>query len=470
MTSNDQPLPFDPLADAEDVCRMSAVQLTQAFADRSLSPVEATRAALARAEAVHRRFNAFTAFFGDEALAAAKASEDRWRAGAPLSPIDGVPTTIKDILHVEGKTISYGSRASAPVKANRDAPSVAGLRKAGAVFLGLTTTPELGWKAVTDSALSGVTSNPWNGALTSGGSSGGAAVAAAAGAGALHIGTDGGGSIRIPASFCGIVGHKPSFGRVAAYPASAFGTLAHIGPMTRTIEDAKRMLDAMAGRDLADWNQPPFPYPSGDLRPATPRGLKIGYWREPPCGRLDGEVAEVCDLALRRLERAGAIVEPLALPDLDLLGVFNTLWLSGAARRLRLIDPSRLELMDPGLREAAGRVAGLSAADYVDASIRRAEFGAWMEAVFARLDLIISPATAIPAFEKAHDVPPGSGLSVWTEWAGFSFPINLSQQPACVTPCAMTDDRRPIGLQFIGPRGEDDRVLALAGACRQIVQ
>jgi amidase/aspartyl-tRNA(Asn)/glutamyl-tRNA(Gln) amidotransferase subunit A len=317
--------------------------------------------------------------------------------------------------------------------------------------------------------LSGVTSNPWNEALTPGGSSGGAAVAAATGAGALHFGTDGGGSIRIPASFCGIVGLKPSFGRVAAFPASAFGTLAHIGPITRTIEDAKLMLDAMAGRDPADWNQPPFAYPRRDLQLVTPRGLKIGYWRQPPCGGLDGEVAAACDAALHRLEQAGAHVEPLALPDLDLLGVFNTLWLTGAARRLRLIDPARLEQMDPGLREAAARVAGLSAADYVDASIRRAEFGAWMEAVFARLDLIVSPATAIAAFEKAHDVPPGSGLSIWTEWAGFSFPINLSQQPACVTPCGPTADRRPIGLQFVGPRGEDDRVLELARACCQVL-
>ena len=463
--SNDKPLHLDPLADAEDVCRMSAVQLTRAFAERSLSPVEATRAALERAEAIHRRFNVFTAFFGDEALAAAKASEARWRSGAPLSPIDGVPTTIKDIVYVEGKTISYGSRASEPVIAARDAPSVAGLRKAGAVFLGLTTTPELGWKAVTDSPLTGVTSNPWNEALTPGGSSGGAAVAAATGAGALHIGTDGGGSIRIPASFCGLVGHKPSFGRVAAYPASAFGTLAHIGPMARSIEDAKLMLDAMGGRDLADWNQPPLAYPRRDLRPMTLRGLRIGYWREPPCGKLHDEVAATCDAAVRRLEQAGAYIEPLTLPDIDLLEIFNTLWLSGAARRLRLIEAPRRELMDPGLLEAASRVDGLSAIEYVDASIRRAEFGAWMESAFARLDLIVSPATAIPAFEKAHDVPPGSDLSIWTEWAGFSFPINLSQQPACITPCGFTADRRPFGMQFIGARGADDRVLELAAAC-----
>ncbi len=456
--------PRTPLDDADDICRMSASALSRTFASRDLSPVEATKATLARARAVQARFNAFTEIDEEGALAMARESEARWRAGAPLSPIDGAPTTIKDLVYVEGKTISYGSRASEPVKPTRDAPSVAGLRRAGAVFIGLTATPELGWKAVTDSPLSGVTSNPWNDALTPGGSSGGAAVAAATGAGALHIGTDGGGSIRIPASFTGVVGHKPSFGRVAAYPASAFGTLAHVGAITRTVDDAKLMLDAMAGRDVADWNQPPFAYPRRDLHPVDLRGTRIGYWREPPCGKLDLDVAAACDAAVKRLVSAGAHVERLPLPEGDWLAVFNVLWFAAAARRLRLIDPARLELLDPGLREAARRVDGVSAADYVDASIRRAEFGAWMEAAFSRIDVVISPATAIPAFAKNCDVPPDSGMTIWTEWAGFSFPVNLSQQPACVTRCGLTADGRPVGLQFVGPRGEDDRVLELARA------
>jgi len=460
--------PANPLDDADDICRLSASGLALAYASRALSPVEAAKATLARAGWAQERFNAFTQIDEDGALAAARASEARWLAGQPLSAIDGAPTTIKDIVYVEGKTISYGSRASEPVQASRDAPSVAGLRRAGAIFLGLTTTPELGWKAVTDSPLSGVTSNPWNDALTPGGSSGGAAVAAATGAGALHIGTDGGGSIRIPSSFTGIVGLKPSFGRVAAYPASAFGTLAHIGPMTRTVDDAKLMLDAMTGRDIADWNQPPFAYPRRELLRVDFRNVRIGYWREPPCGALDAEVAQVCDAAVARLAAVGARVEPLALPQVDLLEIFNVLWFSAAARRLRLIDNDRLALMDPGLRNAAHGVEGLSAADYVSATIRRAEFGAWMEAVFERLDLIVSPATAIPAFEKGRDVPDKSGMSLWTEWAGFSFPVNLSQQPACVTRCGFTADGRPIGLQFITPRGEDDRALEFARAYGEI--
>ena len=453
-----------PLDDADEICRLSAAALARAFASRALSPVEAAQATLARAEAIQPRFNAFTEIDHEGAVAAARRSEARWRAGAPLSPIDGAPTTIKDIVWVEGKTIGSGSKACEPIAPTRDAPSVARLRRAGAVVLGLTTTPEFGWKAVTDSPRTGVTSNPWNDALTPGGSSGGAAVAAATGAGALHLGTDGGGSIRIPATFAGVVGLKPTFGQVAAYPASAFGTLAHVGPLARSVEDAKLMLDVMAGRDLIDWNQPSVQYARRDLRPLDFRGLRIGYWRTPPCGALDVEVGRSCDAAVGRLAAAGAEIEPLTLPDVDLLGLFNTLWLAGAARRVRSVPEPRRSLIDPNLIEAVKRFETDSAVDYVDAAVRRVEFGSWMEALFESFDLVVSPAVMVPPFDKGHDFPVGSGMKIWTEWAGFSFPVNLSQQPACVVPCARTRDERPIGLQFIAARGADDRVLEAAAA------
>ena len=441
---------------------MSAQQLTAAYAAGSLSPVEAARAALNRAEEINPRYRAFVSIEHEGALSAAKASEDRWRVGNPASPIDGVPTTIKDIVWVAGQTISYGSVASEPIVPTRDAPTVARLKLAGATLIGRTTTPEFGWKAVTNSRLSGVTSNPWNEALTPGGSSGGAAVAAATGAGVLHLGTDGGGSIRIPASFTGVVGHKPSFGKAPAYPASVFGTLAHIGPIGRSVEDAKLMLDAMSGRDASDWNQPPFEYPKRPLLPANLNGARIGYWRVPPCGTADPQVARACDQATERLSQAGAIVEPVTLPEFDLLWVFNVLWLSGAAKRLQAIPKGRRDMVDPGLRDAVEIVKSYSSVDYVTAQSLRAEFGVWMEELFGRLDAVISPATSIPAFAKGHDVPPGSGQTIWTEWAGFNFPINLSQQPACVIPCDRTEDGRPIGLQIIGPRGADDSVLEFA--------
>lgn len=458
-----------PLEGASDLCRLNASELARAFAAKTLSPVEVAQAALDRAEEINPRFVAFTSIDHEGALAAAKSSEDRWRKGTPASSIDGVPTTIKDIVWVAGKKISYGSVASEPVFPTHDAPAVARLKQAGATILGLTTTPEFGWKAVTDSLNSGVTCNPWNDALTSGGSRGGAAVASATGAGVLHLGTDGGGSIRIPASFTGIVGHKPSFGKVAAFPPSAFGTLAHIGPMARTVQDAKLMLDAMSGRDRLDWHQPPLEYPKAPLRAISLKGVRIGYWRTPPCGIVDPEVGRACDKLAERLSQSGALVEALALPDMDLLSVFNVLWLSGAAKRLRAAPANLRDLVDPGLLKAVATAQSYSAMDYVEAQTLRAEFGVWMEQIFDRLDVVVSPAVSIPAFAKGHDVPPGSGQTLWTEWAGFSFPVNLSQQPACVVPCDQTEDGRPIGLQIIGPRGADDPVLEFALASEAIL-
>jgi aspartyl-tRNA(Asn)/glutamyl-tRNA(Gln) amidotransferase subunit A len=453
-----------PIDDASDICRMSVAELTAAYATGSLSPVEVALATLQRAEEINPRYNAFISIDHEDALAQAKTSEQRWRAGAPASPIDGVPTTIKDIVWIAGKTISYGSVASPPIVPTEDAPTVSRLKRAGAVLIGLTTTPDLGWKAVTDSPLSGVTCNPWNDALTPGGSSGGAAVAAATGAGVLHLGTDGGGSIRVPASFTGIVGHKPSFGKVAAYPPSAFGNVAHIGPVARSVLDAKAMLDAMSGRDASDWYQPPLEFSKRPLRPTSLKGARIGYWSRPPCGALDVEVGRAIDQAAERLAQAGAIIEPITLPRIDLLWVFNVLWLSGAARRLQAIPEDRRDMVDPGVRAAAALASQWSSTDYVGALSLRAEFGLWMEQQLGRLDAIISPATSIPAFAKGNDVPPGSGQTLWTEWAGFNFPINLSQQPACVIPWDTTEDGRPIGLQVIGLRGADDHVLEFASA------
>src|SRR5215472_5720547 len=243
------------LTDANELCRLGVGQLTAGFSSGRFTPLEVAQATLARAEQVQERFNAFSLIDVDGALAMAKESTARWRSGTPLSSVDGVPTTIKDIVWVKDWAVRYGSRTTSTTPCSQDAPSVKRLRAAGAVLIGLTTTPEFGWKAITDSPLTGVTRNPWNPKMTPGGSSGGAVVAAATGAGVLHIGTDGGGSIRIPSSLTGVVGLKPTFGRVAAYPPSAFGTVAHIGPIGRSAEDAAAMLGVMAGRDIDDWNQ-----------------------------------------------------------------------------------------------------------------------------------------------------------------------------------------------------------------------
>ncbi len=454
----------NPLDDADAVCLMSATALAAAFRTGHLSPVEATRAALARAEQIQPKFNAFTLIDHEGALEAAQQSEARWRAGAPLGPLDGVPATIKDIVWVAGWPARYGSLAPAQTP-TEDAPAVALLRAAGCVLFAQTTTPEFGWKALTDSPSSGITRNPWNEALTPGGSSGGAAVAAATGAGALHLGSDGGGSIRIPAAFTGIVGHKPTFGMVPAYPASAFGTVAHIGPMTRTVEDAALMLDAMSGRDLRDWYQNTQGYaPSAGQAPRDLAGRRIGVWAEPAQGVVDKVIGAAFAAVLDRLEAAGAVLEPVRLPGEDLLGMFQVLWFAGAAARLRAVPESAHGAIDPGFRAIAAIGAGYSAADYIAASGRRAAYGSAFDALMTRFDALVSPATAVLPFAAGLEVPPDRGMTRWTEWAGFSFPVNLAQAPACVVPCGMSPGGLPIGVQIVGARGDDRTVLGLAAA------
>ena len=456
-----------PLDDGDPLCRLDAATLGRRFAAGDISPVEVTQAALARAEATQARYNAFTHLAHDEALAAAHDSEARWRAGKSLGRLDGVPTTIKDLVWVRGWTIRYGSRTP-PAQPDVDAPAVALLRAAGAVLLGQTTTPEFGWKALTDGPLSGITRNPWNPALTPGGSSGGAAVAAACGAGVLHLGTDGGGSIRIPAAFTGTVGHKPTFGRVPAYPASAFGTVAHLGPIARSVADAVAMLQAMSARDLRDWHQNPLPFrPVGG--PSQPlAGVRLGVWDRAPGIALQPQVADGFAAALGRLQGAGAVLTPVALPDEDLLALFHIHWFAGAANRLRAVPQGARVDIDPGFLQVAAAGERITAAELLDAHARRAGFGAAFDALLDSVDLIVSPAVAVLPFAAGEEVPPGSGLARWTQWAGFSFPVNLAQAPACVLPCGRSAEGLPLSLQLIGPRGADDRVLGVAATLESL--
>lgn len=446
-----------------DLCAATAAELAAQYTAGTLSPVEATKAALERAHNIQDAFNAFTIIDHDGALTAARAAEKRWRAGEPASPIDGVTLTIKDVAYCHGLDVRFGSKTTPETASFPDAPVVERLRNAGAVILGITTTPEFGWKPTTDNPKDGITRNPWNRSRTSGGSSGGAAVAAATGAGVLHLGSDGGGSIRIPASFTGVVGHKPTFGRIGVYPASSFGTLAHIGPLTRTVEDATAMLNVMAGRDLRDWTQPPLDFGAVSPKPIDWSNKRIAYWKTPFLGTVDQVVLNAVESVLKDLELAGATITETRLPDHDsLLDIFQHHWLIGAATRLSAIDPRDHHLMDPGLVKAAQTAQRYTAIDYMRAEIRRVQFGARMELLFRDFDYLISPTVAIPPFEAGQDVPKGSGMTDWIEWLSFTFPANLSQQPTCSVPCGQTADGLPIGLQITGPRGDDEGVLSAA--------
>ncbi|NYH52869.1 MULTISPECIES: amidase [Nocardiopsis] len=449
---------------------LSAEQLLTAYATGSLSPVEAVDAVLERIERDNPALNAFCLVRPDEAREAARASAARWRRGEPAGALDGVPASIKDVHLTRGWPTLKGSVTSSQEGPwEEDSPVTARLRESGAVLVGKTTTPELAWKGVTDGPLTGVTRNPWDLSTTPGGSSGGSAAAVASGMGPLSTGTDGGGSIRIPASFTGVCGIKPTWGLVPHYPASPFGSLAHTGPMARTVGDMALMLEVVAQPDPRDWAALAPPAPGiGDVRLRTDaeelvRGMRIAY--SPTLGGLDvdPEVARAVADAVAVFEELGARVEETD-PDLpDSREAFHVLWYSGVAKATDGLTDRQRDLLDPGLREIAEEGLTYSAKDYLTAMALRMEMGLRMGRFHAEHDLLLTPAVPVTAFEAGLESPPELEGERWTAWAGFSYPFNMTQQPAASVPCGFTPAGLPVGLQVVGPRHADARVLA---ACR----
>ena len=447
-----------------DLADCSASELLRLYRRREASPVEAVAACLDRIGRLGTDFGAFCLVDTEGAAAAARAAEARWLAGRPQGLIDGVPTTVKDLVLVEGWPTRRGSLTTeADPPAPADAPAVARLRAQGAVLLGKTTTPEFGWKGVTDNPRGDVARNPWNPAMTPGGSSGGAAVAAALGMGALHIGTDGGGSIRIPAGFSGIVGLKPTFGRVAAWPASPFGTVAHLGPMTRTVADCALMLTAMSGPDPRDW----LASPDGAIDPrigldAGVAGLRIAYSPTLGYARIDAEVAAAVARGVDRLAALGAVVERRDPGFASPWRIFERTWFPGAAVVVDAVAASQRERLDPGLRRVAEIGAAMSVVDVQRAARERAELAIAMQLFFEEVDLLVTPTLPITAFPVGLEHP--NADAEWVEWTPFSYPFNLTQQPAISVPCGLSAAGLPIGLQIVGAKHADALVLRAARA------
>jgi aspartyl-tRNA(Asn)/glutamyl-tRNA(Gln) amidotransferase subunit A len=445
---------------------LTARQLLTGYEKGDFSPVDATRAALERIEVVQPLVNAFVRVDAEQALAHAQASAERWRRGEPQGLLDGVPVTVKDLLLQRGGPTLRGSMSvSAEGSWEEDAPSVGRLRAHGAVFLGKTTTPEFGWKGVTDSPRHGVTANPYDITRTAGGSSGGSAVAVALGAGPLSIGTDGGGSVRIPASFCGIFGMKPTYGRVPLYPSSPFGTLSHAGPMTKDAADAALMLDVISGEDWRDWSHlGPADGVRGTLADGV-KGLRIAY--SPSFGgqvAVRPAVASAVRRAVTALAGLGAYIEECDPDIADPVEAFHTLWFSGAARVLQHLGPRQREALDPGLREIAEAGARHSALEYLAAVDVRMDLGRRMGRFHTSYDLLVTPTLPITAFEAGVEAPAHSGHRRWTGWTPFTYPFNLTQQPAATVPCGVDEDGLPVGVQLIGARHADALVLRAAHA------
>ena len=443
---------------------LQATDCLDAYRSGTLSPVEVTRSCLARIERFNPTLNAFLVVDHDGALAQARASEERWRAGNPRGLLDGVPVTVKDLCLTTGLPARNGSLTTPDRPGAEDAPCVARLAEHGAVLLGKTTMCEFGWKGITDSPLGGISRNPWNPERTCGGSSGGAAIAAATGMGALHIGSDGAGSIRIPAAFCGVYGFKATFGRVPTYPTGRVG-VGHYGPLTRSVADAALMLTVVTGPDPRDGTA--LPYDAADYRLGLDGGVK--GWRIAYCPGLCGaEPDPAVEAATRRavavFSELGAEVEEIASPLSDHRLGFELLWQASMAQILRKIPAEQHHVLDPGFLATARAGLELAASAYLDAVAARQAMIATMNAFHQRYDLLVTPQMPLTAFEAGVDVPAGRDMSSWLDWSPYSYPFNWTQQPAASLPCGLAPDGLPVALQLVGARYAEAKVLRASRA------
>jgi Asp-tRNA(Asn)/Glu-tRNA(Gln) amidotransferase A subunit family amidase len=450
-----------------------AATLARAYAAGERSPVEQLQAVLAEVARWEPHIAALWAVDADAALAQAQASEQRWRRGEALSPLDGVPVTIKENIATAGTAVPLGTAATELVPATVDAPPAARLREAGAVLLGKTTMPDFGMLSSGLSSFHALTRNPWNRRLNPGGSSAGAAAAAAAGYGPLHIGTDIGGSIRLPAAWCGVVGFKPSNGRVPIQP-PYLGRVA--GPLARHVADVAVAMAVLSRPDERDATRLPFAeLPWHEVAPTDAgfvRGLRIGLLRDAGWGlAVDAAVAAALDDAAARLRDAGAVVEPMA-PFLtaEMAEGIERFWQLRSALDLAALPPARRERVLPFIRAWVAPAAGFDAATAFHgysqfARLRDAAVAAM--AGPARFDFVLSPVSPNAGFPAEWPMPSNDPARAMAH-IGFTLPYNASEQPAVAVPTGLMAGGVPTGVQFAGARHDDIGVLKLARAFEQL--
>jgi aspartyl-tRNA(Asn)/glutamyl-tRNA(Gln) amidotransferase subunit A len=460
-----------PAAAAEDLCFLPATDMARAFRARKLSPVEVMDAVFARIHELNPRINAYCTLTEERAKARAREAEAALTRGDRLPPLHGIPVSIKDLLITKGVRTMYGSRIRETYVPDEDAPSVAKLEREGAILIGKTTTPEFGFQGITESPLTGITRNPWSLEKTCGGSSGGAGAAVAAGLGPLAVGTDGGGSIRIPSSLNGIFGLKPSLGRVAVYPPSPVAFLVHAGPMTRTVRDSALMLNAMAGPDERDLLS--LPADSTDYLEGCEggiRGLRVAFSPTLGYAKVDPEVARLVEAAARVFESdLGAKVEVQDPGFESPWKTFSVLWVTSYGLRLRDLLPEWESRIDPNLVKLTKSMERLGPADYAHAIAARATHWETVRKFFERYDLLLTPTVPVPAFSVGRSAPEGyssspEDLIPFPDWVPFTYPFNLTGQPAASVPCGFTKEGLPVGLQIVGRRFADKAVLKAAAA------
>ena len=444
---------------------MTAMELRGLIARREVSPVEVTRRALDKAEATQNSLNAFFILMPDKALAAAKAAEDAVMRGDALPPLHGVPFSAKDLIAVGGERFAFGSRCMADNNAAVDAPSVERAKKAGAILIGKTTTSEFGCKGVGDSPLTGITRNPWNLQKTPGGSSAGAAASVAGGVTPIALGTDGGGSLRIPGCLTGLAAIKGQFGRIPVWPVSATTTLAHVGPMARTVEDAALLFMACAGYDERDAYSVAGPVP--DLLAACQqdvKGLRIAYSPTLGYARPDAEMLRIVGAAAKQFEQLGCRVDLVErVFERDPVDIWSAEFYAGAGTRLRPFLESKRELIDPAVADILEQALRQELRDYYDKVFERYALRDKLRPFFERYDILLSPVLPVTSLDVGKNVPDHLGDRNLVSWVYYTYPFNLTGQPAATVCAGIAADGMPVGLQIVGRAlGEGDVVRAAA--------
>ncbi len=445
---------------------MSAMDLRRRIAAREISPVELTRRALDKAQATQASLNAFFVLMPEAAMAAARVAEDAVMKGAPLGVIHGLPFSAKDLMAVGGVRYASGSRTMADNVAAADAPAVERAKAAGGILIGKSTTSEFGCKPVGDSPLTGITRNPWNLDKTPGGSSAGAAASVAAGITPFALGTDGGGSIRIPCAFTGLAGLKGQFGRVPVWPTSATPTLAHVGPIARSMEDAALLFSAIAGYDRRDPFGVAGPVPDvlGAAK-ASVAGLKVAYSPTLGYARPQPEVVDITRRAARTLSDLGCHVEEIdAVFDADPADLWTAEFYAGVGIRLRSFVENQRDLLDPAVADVLEPALSQEMRAYYTSVFARYALREKMRLFFEQHDVLVSPILPVTSLDVGLDIPPALVDRNLVSWVFYTYPFNLTGQPAGAVCAGIASDGMPVGLQIVAPACREDLVARIGAA------
>ena len=450
-----------PEAADDAVCFLPATELAEAYRRRTLSPVEVTERMLARIAAINPTLKAYYETDPEGARTAAKASAARWSKASPAGPLDGVPVSIKDHLQTKGLSNPRGSFLNALTPSDFDSPVAARLRESGAVILGKTTMPELSVIPVTTSVAFGATLNPWDLSRSPGGSSGGAAAALAAGLSTLAVGSDGGGSIRLPAAFTGVFGLKPTLGRVPYWPGATDRTVA--GPIARTAADAGLMMNVIARPDGRDWME--LPPDETDYRAAAARpvaGLRIGYSRDFGFAKVAPDVARAVERGVAQLREAGCAVEEVGPVGFDVFEIYMIQAGMRLAATRDATDPAALAKFPRAVLSVLDFAERITVADVQRMIDGRNKLADALLALFRRFDAIVSPTAPVEA-PPLGDFYPESEIdsAANRNLIAFTAPFNLVHMPAVSAFCGVSERGLPVGLQIAGAKFSDATLLAL---------